>query len=357
MRKLILTLVILATTYTAHSQDDLYNEAYNTINEMLQDSTKYSFKKAVFEVEKAYHYGILDTLFLNSEINKITKICKQIIKQRNLKDYQYKDKSKVEKYASLYTVMTDTIPMKMGNDDYIYVPFSYDFNDIWGVTDWQNMFVSKLLMTGSGNCHSLPYLYKILAEEIEVDAHLTLAPNHIYIKHQSIKNGWYNTELTSGIFPNDSWIMASGYVHLDGIRNGLYMKPLTNRESIALILVDLAQGYEKRIPLNDGVFILKCLKTALNESPNLITALLMKLETNKKELERFALSKNKEINQVMEFPKGRAMWQDLNQQVRHITELGYRQMPKDMYIDWLVSLKTEKDKYTNENINTFKTKQ
>ena len=84
------------------------------------------------------------------------------------------------------------------------MPYSYDFDDPFGHKDWDNMFVSKLLNTGKGNCHSLPYLYKIIAEELGISAHLALAPNHIYIKHKNEKDGWYNTELTSGIFPIDA---------------------------------------------------------------------------------------------------------------------------------------------------------
>jgi hypothetical protein len=58
----------------------------------------------------------------------------------------------------------------------------------------------------------MPYLYKILAEELGVDANLALAPNHVYIKHRIKAVGWYNTELTSGIFPEDGWLMASSEV-------------------------------------------------------------------------------------------------------------------------------------------------
>ena len=205
------------------------------------------------------------------------------------------------------------------------------------------MFVSKLLYTRKGNCQSLPYLYKILAEEIGVDAHLALAPNHIYIKHRNERDGWYNTELTSGFFPIDAWIMASGYVHLDGIRNGLYMKALDNKESIALILVDLAQGYEKQNP-----------ETALKYYPNLVNALLLKLETTKKKLELIAENRDKQIDEIFDDPKAKEIWIDLNQQVRHIHDLGYRQMPKEMYLDWLISLKEEKEKYTNTKVSTFK---
>lgn len=64
--------------------------------------------------------------------------------------------------------------------------------------------MSKLLDTQKGNCNSMPYLYKILAEELGVDANLALAPNHVYIKHNIKSLGWYNTELTSGIFPQET---------------------------------------------------------------------------------------------------------------------------------------------------------
>lgn len=43
-----------------------------------------------------------------------------------------------------------------------------------------------------------------------------------------------------------------------------------------------------------------------------------------------------------------------------IYTLGYRTMPDEMYLDWLMSLRTETEKYTNpkinSNFNTLKTK-
>src|SRR5690606_33829743 len=148
------------------------------------------------------------------------------------------------------------------DNNYLYEPFDYNFDDPFGHNNWNSMFVSNLLMSRKGNCHSLPFLYKILAEQLGIEAHLALAPNHIYIKHRSEKDGWYNTELTSGIFPIDAWIMASGYVHIDAIRNGVYMKALNNKESIALCLVDLAQAYQTQ-EFYDLDFVIKCADKAL----------------------------------------------------------------------------------------------
>jgi hypothetical protein len=354
MRK-YLVIVFCFIAIGLKAQDGLYEDAYQKLVEMVEDSTKYNFKEAVFAVENAYAFGTLDTVTLNYEIKRLAKVAKGIRDQRELLEYPYKDKEIVSNYAALYVTMTDTIPIELANGERFYsYPYSYDFEDIWGDRDWSNMFVSKLLATHKGNCHSLPYLYKILAEELGVDAHLALSPNHVYIKHQNLKDGWYNTELTSGIFPKDGWIMASGYVHLDGVRNGMYMKALDDKETIALLLIDLAQGYEKRISYNDGSFILKCTDKALEYYPSLINALLLKLETTKKGLERMAEERGNDLEEIFDEPKAQEILQNLNMQVRHIHELGYRQMPKDMYLDWLVSLKEEKEKYANKDISTFK---
>ena len=42
------------------AQNSLYEKTYQSLVEMLEDSTKYSFKKAVFSVENAYYDGGLD---------------------------------------------------------------------------------------------------------------------------------------------------------------------------------------------------------------------------------------------------------------------------------------------------------
>lgn len=352
---LIVSILVMFLTETIKAQDYHFDEAYTTLNEMLQNPAKYSFKKGVFAVENAYEFGALDTIRLNNEIKFLSNLVYSTTQSKKLKNYNFRDREKVEKYASLFTVMTDTIKVIMKGKEVEWIPYRYDFEDIWGIDNWSNMFVSKLLYTKTGNCHSLPYLYKILAEEMGETANLALAPNHIYIKHRNDKDGWYNTELTSGIFPKDGWIMASGYVHLDAIRNGMYMKALNDKESIALLLVDLAQGFQKRnSDIVDISFVLKCCNTALKYYPNLASALILKLETTKKVLEFYAEEKGKEVEQIFKEPEAQEIFRDLTLQVRNISDLGYRQMPKEMYLDWLVSLQEEREKYSNKKISTFK---
>ncbi|THD31359.1 MAG: hypothetical protein DI588_11395 [Flavobacterium johnsoniae] len=325
----------------AQSQQQIYDNSFALLDGMLKDEKAYSFKKAVFAVENAYYNGKLDTIAVNREIRLLTNLCETLIKDRFLA-YVENDKKDVNKWAAAYQVMCDSIPIVMNDQEYRYIPFKYDFNDVYGNRDIANMFVSKLLYTRKGNCHSMPYLYKILCEEQGTTAHLALAPSHVYIKHQNKKNGWYNTELTSGIFPNDAWLMASGFIHVDAITNGVYMKALNNKESIALVMIDLAHAYERSFPDNDGTFLLKCAESAIKAYPNFATALILKAEIHKKQVE-----------QENDPSKAKKNFKALEKEYAHIHQIGYRFMPEQMYLNWLVSLKTERDKYENKKLNTF----
>lgn len=325
----------------AQKQGERFAQSYALLDAMLNDKVEYSFKDAVFSVENAYLDGKLDKEKFEKELSVYTNLCNSLLENRLL-EYGEKDRKTVNKWASIFTVMTDSIPLYIQDEQYIYKPFSYDFKDVFGHQDKENLFVSKLLKTRKGNCRSLPYLYKILAEELGVDANLALAPNHVYIKHNSERHGWYNTELTNGIFPIDAWIMASGFVHVDAITNGVYMKALNNKESIAVLLVDLAENYNAKYPHNDGSFALQCAERAIKEYPNFAKALLLKAEANKVQWQNETDEETKNI-----------IWANLEQQLAHIHNIGYRQMPEEMYLNWLVSLKTERDKYENKNLNNF----
>ncbi len=149
--------------------------------------------------------------------------------------------------------------------------------------------------------------------------------------------------------------MASGYVHLDAIRKGVYMKALSEKESIAMCLVDLAMGYDRKYPDNGGKFILKCCELALEHFPDYINGLMLKAETN------LRLIKQKMAVYQVQFPKelfvidkkSKLIWEEMEQTYGAIQKLGYRQMPKQMYLDWLISLKKEREKYSNRKVTNY----
>lgn len=338
---------------TSYSDELNYHRAFSRIDSLisLSPTSPSVFKEAVYEVENAFYNGELPFEVFNADIKSLISFI-DIVRQSDSLNYSYRDKSSIKTYAAIFKVMTDSNYFNIDNMLYLHEPFSYDFNDVFGQKDWSNMFVTKLLGTNKGNCHSLPYLYKILAEELGEEAFLSLAPNHIYIKQYTKKTGWFNTELTSASFPIDAWLTASGYVHLDAVRNGVYMDTLSQKESLALTLIDLAKGYERKYGARDGKFMLKSVNKALEVDPNFINALLLKAETQKKlfENEMLLRSMDNPNDLIEQSEEHRNLFLEMQSIYVHIHQLGYRQMPEEMYLDWLTTLQEEREKYQNKNI-------
>lgn len=350
-QRIFLLFLLLFNSFLFSQENSFYTNAYQTLDNMLLSKQNYSFKEAVFSIEDAYLQGKLEREELDNKIKFLANFCNRLSTNRKLV-YSEKDEEKVSKYAAVYSVMCQQTPVIVGEDTLKYKPFTYDFDDVFGHQVYSNLFVSKLLDTQKGNCNSMPYLYKILAEEIGVDANLALAPNHIYIKHNIKSLGWYNTELTSGIFPQDSWLMASGFIHLNAIQNGVFMKALNDKESLALLLVDLGNAYNRSFPDNDGTFPLQCAERAIKVYPFLANALLLQAETHKKQFQKLMKEQNTEdIETALNNPKAKELFELMNKEYTHIHEIGYRSMPEEMYLDWLVSLKTERAKYEDTRMS------
>ncbi len=344
--KLILIFLLVLVKVLGQSG---YDNVYFDISKKLNSDKPFVFKEVVFQIEKAFDENLSYQEFLE-DISFLTKIVK-IREVNDSLEYTKKDKPTIKKYAAIFRTMTDTTRLVFGEKTYENFPFHYDFDDIFGEKKWEHMFITKLLATRKGNCHSMPFLYKILCEELGVPCYLALAPNHIYIKHRSEKVGMYNTELTSASFPIDAWLMASGYITLESIQNGVYMDALNDKQCIALCVLDLAKGYDRKYPNNDGMFIIKCCDLALEHFPKYINAMLLKAETRKKQFEKLMKERNISTPSVLRLQKdGKMLWDDMNSLYTKVHKLGYRTMPEQMYVDWLLSLKKEREKYSNKQV-------
>jgi hypothetical protein len=233
--------------------------------------------------------------------------------------------------------MTDTIFL----DGHIplSIPFTYDTADIFGITDWSKMFVTKLLATHTGNCHSMPLFYRMICEALGVKAYLAFAPNHLYIKQYSEKLGWYNTELTSKVFPTDAWIMASGYVSADALRSRIYMDTLSEEQVLAYCLVDLAQGYEDKFPHADLDFMLRCCEKALQHFPTCVAALQLKAEVLGREAEETHSAALRS-----------AYMDEVDLTLGRLVDLGYREVPPEVFRQWFSELHQEAGKYIDPRL-------
>lgn len=355
MRKSLLCILLLYSLTLSAQFPEAYQSTYDLINNMLVDKIPSSFKDAVFATENAYCDGQLDIDNLKQEIEVLVKLS-NIISNTELITYENKDKETIIQHASLFRVMTDSIYFPLDTSHmFVHLPYEYDFDDALGRQDWSKMFVSKLLETGKGNCHSLPYLYKILSDELDIPCYLSFAPNHIYIKLFAESTGWYNTELTSATFPIDAWIIASGYVNIDAIRNGLYMDTLSTKQTVAHCLVDLAHSYQHKYGKADPAFVIQCCNTTLKYHPSNVNAMLTKAEAQKHYIHSLMKSQNTDNpKELFSDESIKEMYTDMEDTYVHLYKMGYRRMPEEMYLQWMNLLQNEPTKYINSEIEKIK---
>lgn len=317
-----------------------YPDAYEQLRQMLDNEQPISIKKAVYTTENAWYENHLDYSGFDKYISILTLLCKEWNKANPLEGYNEKDSEQVALSRALFAVMTDTVKDEKGR--IICVPFRYDFNDCFAKENWTNMFVTKLMVTHKGNCHSLPFLYKILAEELGVKAYLSYAPNHIFIKQYNKKTSWYNVELTNGQFPNDGWVMATGYVSTASIVSGMYMDTLGLKQSVAVCVNDLAKGYKRKYKNYDEEFVLKCCRLGLKYYPNFAELLLLKAETLKSVYD-------KEKDKI----KSEAIYKEMEEAYATLVALDYRELTDEMYREWMTSLERDKSIYQDKEANSI----
>ncbi|MFR1235992.1 MAG: hypothetical protein ACLSC9_06605 [Barnesiella sp.] len=347
MKKILINIITLLLFQPLAAQlPDTYEKAYDFLNKMLENEIPPDFTNAVFATENAYYDGALNTDELNEELDILLRLTK-MISSSSLIDYNGTDKDNVIMHSSLFKILTDSIAISLDSTHImVHLPYTYDFDDVWGETEWSQMFVSKLLASGTGNCHSLPYLYKILSDELGIPCYLAYAPNHIYIKLFSEMTGWYNTELTSATFPVDAWIMASGYINTEAICNNLYMDTVNTRQAIANCLVDLAHGYRHKYGNQNPDFIIKCCNTALKYHKTNANAILTKAEAGKSYIQ--SLMKEKQVRKaedLFEDVSIKKIYMEIEKTYADLYRLGYRRIPEKMYMEWIGSLKNEPNKY------------
>jgi len=320
--------------YGQQAPQKKYSTAFDLIASVLADSVPTPLKDVVFEVENAYLDDALDHDVYNERILGYAAITEAWFNANHLNDNHAPDSVQFAKSGALFHLITDTV-FAEGRVP-ISLPFTYDTTDFFGLHDWTKMFVTKLLATHSGNCHSMPLFYKILAEELGVKAYLAVAPNHLYLKQHSEKIGWYNTELTSAAFPTDAWLMASGYVSSDALRSGIYMDTLSDKQTLSLCLIDLAEGFQDKYPQDNEEFILKCCAMALEYYPVCVAALQLKAEAIGRLRERT-------VDEAMKA----AYLDELNSTLSRLVDLGYREVPLEVFQLWFAELRNHPEKFAN----------
>ncbi len=330
------------TIQVPNKQTDHFEAAYEELAGMMTGKQAPNLKRAVFLTENAWHNGKLSYADFCQQIDDIVAIMRKMVKEQGLEAY---------KTAGNWAAHTYLCKPITEND---FKPYTYNFDDAFGSKDFTNTFVTQLLATKGGTCHSLPLLYKILTDEYGGQlSHLAMAPNHMYIKHKDEKGTWFNLELTNGHFSSDAWIISSSHIKAEAIQQKVYMSALTQQESIGVCMDDLVHGYVKKhgYGYNDD-FLLRCLNASLKVNPVDIVAIGAKSNVLTQKLLKASKKRGiPDIKSAHKVPELQALAAEVEAIYKLTDDLGYEEMDKKAYNEWIDKMRKES---TNSNQNTTK---
>lgn len=307
----------------------IFYKAYKSIDSMLLGQQPLNLKKAVFLVENAYDNTLSYSKF-NGQIKYIADVCRQ----KMLKDGIAPDNREGVNMI-IYQVLCDTVDVQNPRTKVYYrsFPYLYDFTDFRGEEDITKMFVSKLLRTHKGNCHSMPLLYLILAEELKTQAFLNFAPQHSFVRFQDNKGNWLNVELTNGRLSSDAWVLGSGFIKAEALNSKIYLDTIDKKQTIAFTLFDLSKNYITKIGMDE--FVLKCSNRLLEVFPNSIFGILEKADYYTALSMYIANQKGRPTKeQIKKDQRAWASFQKMYEMYDVIDNSGYVDMPKDAYEQW-----------------------
>jgi hypothetical protein len=322
-------------TLGLHSGDkvDRFVKAYNELESMLNGKQKIDFVKAVWLVESAHDQSLTWEEF-NGSFQKGVDIISALMVQDKVNP-----SDNLSKIMAIYKFMADTtkVYVKAKERNVVSKPMLYDYEDYAGKNDITKVFVSKLLRTGSGQCMSLPMLYYMYAKTFGADVYVAFAPQHSYVTFKDNLGNWQNIELTARMFIATDYHWQSGFITTEQIKSGIYLRPSTEKETIAYLMTTLALSYVKTIGTDERV--LQMATTAKQYFPKSLTANMIyagyyiDLWNNiVRQYDVFQLPEDKFNNDE----QARAIKQKAEAAASYVKkDLGWKEMPDWAYKKWL----------------------
>jgi archaellum biogenesis ATPase FlaH len=129
------------------------------------------------------------------------------------------------------------------------------------------------------------------------------------------------------------------------------MDTLSLQQSVAYCMLDLAQGYQRKFGNSSIDFVVKCVNATLKFNPVNVNAMLTKAEAQKYFIDSIMKEKSaKSPKELFVNDSIKAMYADMEQTYKRLHQLGYRQMPEEMYLQWMGMLKKEPEKYIDNKV-------
>jgi hypothetical protein len=207
------------------------------------------------------------------------------------------------------------------------------------------MFVTKLLQTNSGQCHSMPLLYLCIAERLHIKAYLSLAPNHSYIQFFDNKKVLRNFETTNGHIVSTSWLLQSDAISAMAYKNKTYLDTFSSRKLYAECLADFQNSYIARNDYDN--FTNQLSQKILSIDSTNINALMSNSNVALLQLHSLAVKYgNPPQEQLNQYPELEQAYNNSRAQQK-VIQTGYQDMPIEQYNEWRNSIDREMQKLNN----------
>ncbi|WKZ76197.1 MAG: hypothetical protein QY303_04715 [Vicingaceae bacterium] len=328
-----------------------YIKAKNIVKEMLEGKRALSIKDAFYYSEAAY--GNLH-LSYQEYVNTIEENANFI--RQWLKENGYNPTDPEGLHYGIQQFMTDTLYITVDGKRQGHIPYYYDYIDVLSGKDRRNYFVTKTIATGSGQCHTFPITYLILAEALGVEAYLAYNPQHSFIRYKNHKGTIVNFETTVGKFLPNAFYIETLPVMAEAQRNSLYVTELNKKQVVASVLFDLAVNFIKEHWLYDKSFIHECINIAkpyfpnqgfINTAHNYLNKRLLVDEFNNKVQEKGI----KDLKEMEKYPDLLQAYQNYYGYMESVSKLGIQDFPEDEYLRMLAYYDQKGKLQTAKNIN------
>lgn len=328
-----------------------YEYSRDLIAKMLKDSIPLSIRDAYFLSEAAYGNLYLSYHDYAALITANANFIKRWLSQNH---YRLTDPEAL--HLGIQKFMSDTLYITVDGKRQGHIPYYYDYIDATSEGDRRNYFVTKTLATGSGQCHTFPITYLILAEALGVEAHLAYNPKHSFIRYANNAGTVVNYETTIDRFLPDAFYLETLPVMAEAYRNELYVTNLSKKQVVASVLFDLAVNFIHEHWLADKSFVTECLQIAtpffphqgfINTAQNYLNKRLFADDFNNRVKARHITS----ADDIEKYPDVLAAYQNYYGYMEQVSRLGIQGFPESEYLRMLAYYDTKSRLQIARNIN------
>lgn len=325
-----------------------FHSAFKVLKGMLIDSIPLKLERAVFLVENAFTGNQMKYEDFKQTINNMVQLCYSY-----LNDLKLDGKDDLVKNMVIYSFLVDTLKLKQPGSEktFIHYPPTYNWDDFDSKKNFTSHFVTTLIEKNIGQCYSMPLLYLILAEKMNAEAYLSYAPHHSFVKIKDDKGAWCNLELTCRYILSDYYYMNHSYIKSEAIRNKIYLNPLSKKETVASMVLQLGRYYLLKYGYDS--FVMECVALTEKYSPHDIEAKLMKADYQTKLTLTIARLLKAHKPQMLKNHSLEAYkhYEEMHKIYREIDSMGYEEMPVEIYRKWMEHVIHEKEKEGKKSLN------